>query len=46
MQSNFSVMQKLAKAKGGATGYAGYAMAYPDFSKLSHRNATKSKLWF
>ena len=29
--------------KGGATGYAGYAKAYPDFSKLSHKNAIKSK---
>ena len=29
--------------KGAATGYAGYAVAYPDFSKLSHKNAIKSK---
>ena len=29
--------------RGAVTGYAGYAMAYPDFLKLLHKNAIKSK---
>ena len=29
--------------RGAVTGSAGHAMAYPDFSKLLHKNAIKSK---